>query len=276
MSFDRRVWKTGVLAMAATAIFAVAIFQAEEWTGDLIPGGVTSILPQVVSGSYDNGTTTYTTVITITNMEDSAIHVTGSFYDVSGAPSTMAYVVDGAKADVRNGLLSTVELQGDEVLIIRTPDDAQVAVTNWGRIAADGRAAVFSYFELRDGATNHLHARAGAPASPANLASFVIPRVSNAAEGLDVGFALVNTGASAAEITVTAKDAVGAVIATKVHNMPPLSHTAQFVRQFLELSAEPEGTTYGSVTFRATSPQFAVLPLSVQGGSLSSVPFERF
>ena len=275
MHFDRRVWKTGVLALAATAIFAVTAFRAEEWAVNLGAGDVPSIVPQIVSGSYDGGTTEYATVITITNTEESVVRVAGTFYDVSGKPSTLGYSVNGVDGRVQDGVLESLALEPKEVLVVRTPQVA-TGTTNWARIVTSDSAVVSSYFELRDGATKAMLARVSLPPSPTNLSNFVIPRVSDANTGLDVGFALVNTGSTAAEITITARDALGDIIAAKSQTLPPLSHTAQFVREYFNLSAEPADTVYGSVTFVSTAAQFAVLPLSVERGVLSSVPFERF
>jgi len=58
--------------------------------------------------------------------------------------------------------------------------------------------SISTFFELRDGASNVLYSRVGVAASPANMSGFVIPRIREVAAGLDVGFALVNTGTTAA------------------------------------------------------------------------------
>ena len=77
-----------------------------------------------------------------------------------------------------------------------TADTATTGAINWAKIVTTGAAAVSAYFELRDGATNILYNRTGIAGSSATMSKFVIPRVRNVASGLDVGFAIVNTGAS--------------------------------------------------------------------------------
>ena len=32
MNFDKRIWKTGVLAIAVTVIFSILVFTAAEWS----------------------------------------------------------------------------------------------------------------------------------------------------------------------------------------------------------------------------------------------------
>jgi hypothetical protein len=296
MTFDRRIWKTGVMAVVATLVFAFVVFRAEQWTkglnsefvvyGQSTPSGsgscgsgtfvgtcsVTKIVPQIVAGSYDGGLTKYSTVIMVTNTGSASINASGNFYTQAGVASTLP--LTAGASSITTGVLASTAIAANSTLVIRT-GDASTGTTNWARIVTTGSATVSSYFELRDGATNILYTRVGTPSSPADLGSFMIPRVRNTATGLDVGFALVNTGTANINVTITARDASGAVIGTKVQALTPLQHIAQFTNQILALTNEPSGTTYGTVTFQASSATVAVVPLSIEGASLASVPYER-
>jgi len=111
---NKRIWKTGVLALAVTLVFAVFVFKFESWTkgmsSDFVVYGqtagtggtggttgtgttgttVTKIIPQVVAGSFDGNLTKYITVIQIVNTGTAAISVSGNFYTTTGTASTLA------------------------------------------------------------------------------------------------------------------------------------------------------------------------------------------
>ena len=301
MNFDRRIWKTGVMAVVATMIFALVIFRAEEWTRGLnsefiaygqtggtggTGGGtggagssLTKIIPQIVVGSFDNNLTKYITVIQISNIGSAPITVSGNVYTTAGGPSKLS--IKAGAASFSNGIVPSTQLEGNGTLVF-TADTADTGTVNWARFSTTGSVALSSYFEFRDVANNTLYTRVGIPASAGDMASFVIPRARNVAAGFDMGFALVNTGSTTASITGVARDAAGAVLASRVFSLAPLNHTATFAREFFTatgcspcLGTEASGTTYGTVTFTSTSAQFAATALSIEGGALASTALER-
>lgn len=156
-----------------------------------------------------------------------------------------------------------------------TPSTGAIA---WGKITSCGNLSISTFFELRDGATNILYGRVGVAASPANMQSFVIPRVRDVAAGLDVAFALVNTASTPATLTATLKDATGATIATKPVTMTGGAHQALFTQQFFfGTGAEPTlptGKNYHYVSFSSSSASFAAIALAFEGGSQTSFPVD--
>lgn len=301
MNFDKRIWKTGLLSVAVTIGFTIFAFRAAEWSkgfnsefvvlgqtggtgtgGSGTPGGtqVTKIVPQIVVGSYDSGISKYLTVIQIVNTGSASIDVSGNFFNTNGSPSTLS-VTNVSSGASFVGTLASTSLGGNSVLVLRA-DTAAAGTTNWARIVTTGSASVSAYFELRDGSTNVLYNRVGVESSAADMSSFLIPRVSNVASNLDVGFALVNTGSTSANSTGTLRDASGAVIAARTIALASASHTAVFAREFFSgqgcspcLGTGASGTSHSSVSFSSTSAQFAALALAIEGAALSSFPVER-
>jgi hypothetical protein len=279
MNIDKSVWRTGIWAVVATIGFSIVVFRAADQSRDGLPdlgtvGLRVSVIPQIVAGSFDGGASNYSTVIQVLNTGPSTINVTGDFYDQTGAVSTLQVNANGSAFA---GTLPSASLEPNAMLVFTTGSPA-VGVINWARIVTTGNASVSSYYELRDGITNVLYNRAGVDASIGNLSAFVVPRIRNVATGLDVGFALVNTGRTEASITGTVRDASGAVIATRIYTMAAGAHTSGFTREFFSASCspclltEPVGMNYSSVTFNSVSPQFAAIALSIEGGSLASFP----
>ena len=304
MNFDSRVWKTGLVAVVATIILSVFVFRAAEWTrainGEFVVYGQTSgggsggsgggtgtagvtftrVIPQIAVGSYDS-LFNHVTVIQVVNTGSASINVSGNFYNPNGTASTVAMTTNAATVPTFTGTLASTPLVANGVLVI-TAATASTGTTNWGRIVTTGSASVSSYFELRDFTTSALSTRVGVPSSANDMAQFLIPRARNVAANFDVGFAVVNTGGTAANITGVVRDAAGTQIAARTVSLGARSHTANFAREFFTaagcapcLGTEGAGTLYGFVTFTSASAQFAAMALSVEGGSLSSVALDR-
>jgi len=298
VEYNKGIWKTAALAVAVTLAFAVFIFKFEDWTKDFksefvfaqSPGtgggtgssgtSVTKIIPQVAVGSYDGGFTKYITVIQIVNTGTTPISVSGNFYNTNGSESTLA-VKSNVIASGFTGTLPSTNVAASGVMTI-TADTATTGTINWAKIVTTGAAAVSAYFELRDGATNVLYNRTGIAGSSSTMSKFVIPRVRNVASGLDVGFAIVNTGATAANITLTAKDQGGVVLASRTFNLAAGNHLSGFPFQLLAagqgcspcLAGEPAGTNHGFMVFESSSAAFASTALAIEGTTLSSFPIE--
>ena len=299
MNHNKRIWKTGALAVGITVAFAIFAFNFEDWTkslssefvvyGQTSSGGtgtsgtsggsgtsgtsVTKILPQIAVGSFDGNVTKYITVIQVANTGTGPITVTANFYDQAGTASTLQMKTSSSPTPF-TGALAATSLPGGAVLVI-TADTAVTGAVNWGKIVTTGAATVSSYFEFRDVATNYLYTRVGLAGSSATLKRFVIPWVRNATTGLDVGFALVNSGAAAANITVTAKDAAGVTVGSpRVYAAAVNSQTASFANQFLSLSPSSAGTNYGYLVFESASATFSAAALAFEAGALSSFPID--
>jgi len=283
-----RIWKTAVLAVLVTIAFATFVFRIEEWTKGVRSGFVTlgqtgepsrgtpstKIIPQIAAGSFDGNVTKYRTVTEIVNTGSNTISVTGNFYNSNGSLSTMALTTN-LSATPFTGTLAATTLAANQVLII-TGENAPIGTLNWGKIVSTpGTVSVSTFFEIRDVATNVLYSRVGVQASPADMASFVIPRVRNVAGGLDVGFALVNTGSAPAAINATLRDTTGAILSSKKLTMNPGQHIVQFTQGFFGLGAEPAGTNYSFIVFDSTSSQFAAVALAMERGFLTGLPVDR-
>jgi hypothetical protein len=327
MNFNnKRIWKTGALAVSVTLVFAIFAFNFEDWTKGLSSEfvyaqtteaggtgtsggsgtggtggtGVTKIIPQIVVGTFDpscdqeNGITKYDTVIQIVNTGSTPTTVTGNFYNQNGSASTLQMKASTSPMSF-TGTLPSTSLAGNAVMLIvpekpkkeDSPDtDCTTpsgmvkkklagAAVNWGKITTTGPASVSSYFEFRDNGTSFLYTRVGLAGSSATLKKFIIPWIRNAQTGLDVGFALVNSGSTAANITVTAKDASGATLGTpRVHSAAAGSHVANFANQFLSLTPGPAGTNAGYLLFEGSAATFAAAALAFEAGALSSFPIE--
>jgi hypothetical protein len=298
MMIDKRIWKTGVLAVVITLIGSMFVMRLDEWSrgmnsdflvyGQTSPGtgggtggsgttaGITKIIPQIALGSYDNGVTRYTTYIQVINTGSTTATVSGSFYNPNGTPSTapITALVDGVTSSVV-GTLAPTSLAVNRSLVL-TATSTGAGVVNWGSITSTGSISVAAAFELRESANNTLLSRVGIAASPADMKEFVIPRSRNAASGLDVGFAVVNTGATSAVTTVVLRDAAGATLATKDLTLAAKSQTAVFAREFFGAAlTDPAGTNFQYMTFTSTSFSYAALALAIEGANLASFPVDR-
>ena len=296
----KRILKTGVLAVVATIAFALFAYRAAEWSKGLNsefivlgqsggPGGgtgggtgtiaaTTKIIPQVAVGSFDAGTK-YATIIQIVNTGTAAIAVTGNFYKQDGSTSSLTFSTNLAATPTFTGTLTSASLAAGQVLVIsggttttNTPATGSLA---WAKITTTGNVAITTFFELRATGTDGLYSRVGVAASPMDLSKFVIPRVREVAVGLDVGFALVNTGSAAATLTATLKDANGTTIATKVLPMAAGKHEVAFANEFFALTSESSARQYHYINFESSSASFAAIAVAFEGGTQTSFPVER-
>jgi hypothetical protein len=302
MNHNKRILKTGALAVVVTIAFGIFAYRAAEWSrgfnsGFIVLGqtgtagggsngcstggsgtgsvAVTKVVPQIVAGSYDGGFTKYTTVIEVVNTSGIASSINANFYNVDGTALTGVTLTAGTSS-VTNGVISAASIAKDAVYVVSGGGTTAAGVTAWGKITSCGSFSVSTFFEIRDGVTNVLYSRVGVAASRADLSNFVIPRVRDVAAGLDVGFALVNTGSTSASITATLKDATGAVVTggTKTITMLPGSHQSVFTKDFFGLLNEPTGRNYQYITFTSTSSTFAAIALAIEGATETSFPVD--
>ena len=290
MIFEQRIWKMCAPAVVTTIVFTAFLFRVGEWTRGLRsefvvygqasspttpPSGtatVTKVIPQIAVGSFDNNVTKYKTVIQIVNEGTAASTISGNFYNNDGTASTLAFTTNLSTLPTVTGGFSSISLPASGILVI-TGETAASYVVNWGKIvSAGGTVSISAYFDLTNGAGAVLYSRVGVPASDANMARFTIPRVRNVNAGLDVGFALVNTGTSSAILTATLRSATGQVLASKDLTLGAGAHTATFAKDFFGLTGETGGTNYSFMAFESQSAQFAATALAIEGASLSSFP----
>jgi len=291
--------KTAAVALIATVIFAIAAFVAAEWTKsgstDVVnaseksdaaiaaasaaktTSATTKIIPQVAIGSFDNGVTKYSTIVEVVNTGETDATISGAFYKEDGnfCPVAMTTNLEGQATFTGN--LDQLTLPAGHVLVINAGTTSATTpasgILGWGRLTATGAVSVATFFEVRDGTTNALYSRIGIASSRPDLSSFLIPRV-HTRSGLDVAFAIVNTGSNAASITATLKDAGGATLANRTITMNGGTHQALFAHQFFSLSKESDDRNYQYIVFNSTSPTFAAIALAFESGTQTSFPVD--
>jgi hypothetical protein len=284
--------------VVATVIFAIAAFKIAEWTkssasevpesegkrGDAVSasaaataGSITKVIPQVAIGSFDGGITKYSTVVEVVNSGNSDATVTGSFYKENGDLSPVAMTTNLNASASFMGTLGPLTLPAGRILVISggttpasTPSNGLIG---WGKLTTTGEVSISTFFEVRDGTTGALYSRTGIASSRPDLSTFLIPRV-HTKSGLDVAFALVNTGSAAASITGTLKDAAGMTVAKRSITMNPGTHQALFANQFFSLQNEAEERSYQYILFSSNSPSFAAIALGFEAGAQTSFPVE--
>jgi len=304
VNYDKRILKSGTLAVAVTIAFAIFISRAAEWSkglnsemivigqstnsggggGDTCSTGssgtgtvqTTKIIPQMALGSFDNGLTKYTTIIQIVNTGNAAQSVAGNFYKQDGSALTAALTAGGTT--INNGVLNSTNIPAGAIFVIRGGGTTDAGVTGWARLQYCASLTISTFFELRDGRPNMdvLYSRVGVAASAPNMQSFVIPRVREVATGLDVGFALVNTGTSPANLTIELKDATGATVAGGSTTLVfgPGQHIAKFTKDHFPSVVDGTGRVYQYLKFTSQSASFAAVGLAFEGANQTSVPVD--
>ena len=255
-----------MLAVLATAIFAVLMYgvarlrQAEPNCPQIV-----KVLPQIPLGSFDGGLTRYSTVIQIVNISGTPQSVIASFYREDGTPLENPTLTAGTSTIIKDG-----------VLVINGEGTEGAGVVAWGKITGCGPSSLSTFFELRDAKTNALLSRVAVAASPANMSSFVIPRIRQVGTGLDVGFALVNTAASgSATLRAELKDAAGRTVAVKDIPMTGGTHRAGLTKDlFAPLNEAKDPRAYQYVKFSSNSPTFAATAIAIEGATQTSFPAE--
>ena len=288
---NKRILKTGALAVAATIAFAIFANRVANWgrgfnseTAILQPitgrdlcstNGMETIkvIPQIVVGSFDGGLTNYSTVIQIVNTSGAAQNITANFYKQDGGALDSVELTAGDDT-ISNGILRPSSMAKDTMLIVSGGGNTTRGTLGWGRVTACGSLSLSTFYELRDGKKSALYSRVGVPASPANLSTFVIPRIREAPTGLDVGFALVNTGSSDATLTAELKDATGKTIATKEFRMGARTHQSAFTKDVFPPVTESNERSYQYLKFTSPSPTFAAVGLAFEGPTQTSFPVD--
>lgn len=299
ISYKTRLVKTGAAAVVATVILAIAAFVAAAWTRSAseaagpaseksdaalaaapavnTTGVTTRVVPQVVLGSFDSGVTKYSTIVEVVNTAGTDATVSGAFYREEGDLSTVAMTTNLEGHTTFTGNIESLTLPAGHVLVISggtTPDTTPAAGTlGWGKLTFSGNVTISTFFEVRDGTTNVLYSRIGIQASRPDLSRFLIPRV-HTRSGLDVAFAIVNTGSNPASLTATLKDANGAILAKRSVNMKGGTHQALFAHQFFSLPNETDDRNYQYIVFNSDSPTFAAIALAFEGATQTSFPVD--
>src|SRR5947207_3388677 len=220
---NKRILKTGALAVAMTVVFAIFAFRAADWTKGLSSDfivygqagsgssgtsgggsgsttGTTKVVAQIASGNFgDAEPRAYGTIMEIVNPGTAAVTLSGNFYNENGAASSVPYTASASNLTITGGSFSNYSLAAGGILVISTgtttANTPSVGTTNWGKFTGSGNISVTSFFELRHSGTKALFARVGVAASPANLGSFLIARVrekqiaNSGLNDIDAGFA---------------------------------------------------------------------------------------
>jgi hypothetical protein len=255
------IWKTGLLAAGITTVGGIFVML----------GGVqiTKVIPQIVRGGG------YRTFIQIVNPGSTAVTVSASFYDKNGSASSLDIKKDDLKGNVSilPGSMQPTRIAGGGILLLDFENVSSVE-TNWGFITSDAPVMITATLEVHD-ASNNLVSLVGLETSPPDMKRFVIPRVRNSATNLDVGFAVVNTGATPASIEVSLKTASNDILGSKTLTLRPKEQTALFAYEFFQgVLRDPEGTSYSYLDFHSSSAQFAA-SATLQGPNLTGLPLER-
>ena len=277
MNYNQRILKTGLLAVVVTALFAVFMYRVAEWSNgtnaEMAASRQTNagcsqtvkVIPQMPLGSFDAGLTRYSTIVQIINTSGSSQSITADFYKEDGTHLESPTLPAG-----------TSTIAKDAVLVMTGGGREGPGIIGWGKITACGALSFSTFFELRDAKTNVLLSRVGVAASPANMSSFVIPRIREVGTGLDVGFALVNTAASGSVmVRAELKDTSGQTVATKEMLIAGGAHRAGFTKDlFAPLNEAKDGRTYQYVKFSSNSPTLAAIALAFEGPTQTSFPAE--
>jgi hypothetical protein len=305
MNFNKRILKTGALAVIATVAFGFFAFRVSEWSKGLNSGFVvlgqsggsgggtggtgtvtttTKVIPQIAIGSFDNGLTRYSTFIQIVNTGSAGVTLSGSFYNPDGSASKTNLTANISSVGAVTSTLNAVTVAGNAALVLTGKNTGTAAGTvTWGKIVSTGAVTITTYLEIRDGITDVLLSRVGIGASAPDMTTFVIPRLRNTGTGVDTGFAIVNTGSTSATVTATLRDASGATIngasgASTAITLPGNTQIAKFAVDVFKLTNEPTGVNYQYITFTSTSAQIAATGLVIgagEGGTLTSVPVNQ-
>jgi len=260
-----------------TLVIVVPFLVNQAWSQT---GTFTKIIPQMAIGSFDGGATKYSSVIEIINPNVISVNVSANFFNEDGSATNLNFTTNSSTIPtISNGTLTSLTLDPNKVLVISsgttpgtTPSSGTVL---WGRIVTDSPVTIVMYVELRTAATNALRSRVSMPASPNNMAKFVIPRIRNVDTGLDVGFAVVNTAPTSASLSVTLKAADGSTLGSRILTINGNSHRALFTQEFFGLTNESSGINFHYIVFDAgTASQFAASALAFEGGNQTTFPVD--
>src|SRR4029077_20383177 len=147
----------------------------------------------------------------------------------------------------------------------------KTGTTIWGTITGSNAISVASFFELRRLTDSFLYSRVGIAASLPNMTSFLIPRVrekvslTQPAE-IETGFAIVNTGTLAANVTATLYDAGGNPLAIGKIALPSNSHKALFVGSAFQNLTDSAGRQYQYILFKSDQPTIGAAAIAFEGG----------
>ena len=257
------------------------------------PGSFSKAIPEVAVGT--SGNVNYSTIIQVVNSGNSAVAVSGNFFNEDGSAfgAPMTATVSPPNTGITfNGSLPAINVPGSTMLVIATTaalgTTPTPALMGWGLINATGRITVNSRIDLRDSGTGNLLSRIGLAPSAPDMQRFVIPRTSvvspvqtgdilitqsGFAYTRDLAFALMNTGDTTAVLNAALLSSAGAVLGTKTVTMRPHTHQNTFVHDFFGLNETSGAATF--VEFESFSPQWAATALTLEGSSVANVEVDK-
>src|SRR5215510_3532212 len=105
----------GALLLMILVVFSVSVDIGWSQTG----GTFTSIIPQVVVGSFDGGLTRYSTVIEIVNSTPISTILSGNFFKQDGTFANLVLTTNlTALPFITNGVFSNAILDSNKVFVI--------------------------------------------------------------------------------------------------------------------------------------------------------------
>lgn len=94
-------------------------------------------------------------------------------------------------------------------------------------------------------------------------------------DGIDTGFAIVNTSAQSITVQLTLKDQDGATVATRQLTLPAGNQMARFIDEVELFAGAISGTFHGFVQIDTSSEGVVALGLLTTGGVMTSIPTQH-
>jgi hypothetical protein len=202
----------------------------------------TRIVPHYVTGEN------FVTKMTVANLSASQNPILVNFVSQAGSLLETQTFVLAPAASIR----------------VETPESARtVSSTRWVVVGSQFDVGINLFFELKNTGTNQMVATVGFSDVPP-VSSFVLPVELEPARPGDpaprtVGLALANVSSSSNTITLSLKNAAGAVLATETLPLGPFAQTAFNVESLASFRAAlPAGNFIGVVSVSATQPVSAI------------------
>lgn len=293
----KRMSKRVAVVTGVVILGTLIVLRAVVWSGTLdpsflVPGlsgqtFLTLVVPQIAVGTFDGGRTKYVTRMTRDRTLGS---VFAEVFDSNGDVSLLTCLTNDPLRPFFRGTalvgftLPILVVTADETGLPRPKGPFGPPIpnmTDWARFQFSGSyyqrpgGTITTTFEIRDGTTGALYSSVAVPYSLPNMSRFRFLRDSDADAGIDVGFAIVNTGATAAAITGSLVDAEGQTIASRSVTLAARRQIAQFAGEFFELKNESPGPRQLMIYFDSPSAQFAAIALSFRGGVPANVAIEQ-
>ncbi|HYR90578.1 MAG TPA: hypothetical protein VE422_41305 [Terriglobia bacterium] len=293
----RKLVKVVLLFMGIATVGEIYFLKAPEWTRGFQPfllhgqgesSGPTATfldppIPLIMVGSFDGGSTRYSTVIQITSTSTASVPalLSGDFFSSDGTPFPATFR-SNRTANFK-GTLALTTLSVGQTMVI-TADQDNPGLIGWGRILVNttsrfpaGSILMSATIEARDTRTGEVIYRFPVDTTSASAGTnrFLLQRVGSAA-GADVGFIIVNNSPSMASITATLRDVNGNTLMSRGIQLGPLSQIAYYVPTFFSLGPESGGPNYTNILFESESSALVAIAIASGAGPYFTLPVTRY